>query len=170
MTLTKEVLIKGYSRVFDLSPEAMKVTKAMNQMAVGKGDVRWKVQNIPLTSRTHYQTISSCEETAVHGFIQDQIQRGIIHEMKPEEKGFFLQSMFIPKKSGMPHLFIDFRRLNTYSDTWTSSLEPTIEIVRRIPNNWRYFSVIDLENGFYNVPLSCDIKELFCFEFKGRRY
>ena len=47
--------MKQYPKVFDLSAEAMKMTEAMNKMAVGKENIVWRVKDIPLTSKTHYQ-------------------------------------------------------------------------------------------------------------------
>ena len=167
--LTLENLTKSFPRVFDLSPAAMKITPAMEKMAVGLEDVQWKAGQGKWTSNTQYQTISQCDKEAVKKFTQEQIDRGIVSRMEPAHKGFFSQSIFIPKKSGTPRWVVDFRRLNTLLWAWTSSLIHTIHTIKQIPRDWAVYSVIDLENGFFNVPLADDLKPYFCCEVMGQR-
>ena len=89
--------------------------------------------------------------------------------MLPTQKGFFSQSLFIPKKSGRPRWVVEFRRLNTLCIEWVSALMPTIHVVKMVPREWTVFSVIYLENGFFNVPLKPNTRPLFCCEILGLR-
>lgn len=164
-----DALVRQFPRVFDLSPEAMIITDAMLPMAIGKMDIEW-LAPVPSSSRCAYQPMSLCLTSAVDALIDHLIHQGILEQMRPEDKGFFSQAMFIPKKDpSKVRLVVDFRRLNSLSNTWTSALPPTHHVVAHVPPSWRYFSVFDVENGFYNIPLQSDIKHHFCFEFHGRR-
>lgn len=54
--------------------------------------------------------------------------------------------------------------------TFTSPLNPITHIVSRIPKEWKWFSVFDLVNGFYNIPLQTNIMKYFCFHFNKKKY
>ena len=167
--LSLEQLRQSFPRVFDLSPTAMEITPAMAKMAIGLDDVQWKAGRGRWTSNTQYQTISQCDRQAVEKFTQEQINRGIVSRMDPSQKGFFSQSIFIPKKNGTPRWVVDFRRLNTLLWAWTSTLVHTIHAVKNIPKTWTVYSLIDLENGFFNIPLTDELKPYFCCEVLGQR-
>lgn len=80
-----KVLKRRFPRVFDINPEAMKITPHMKKLSVGLQDVEW-MTDIPLTSKTHYQAISTCELIEAEKFINLLMQQDIIREMKVEEK------------------------------------------------------------------------------------
>lgn len=163
-------LRQDFPSVFDLSPEAIqRITPRMQAMAVGLEDVEWVDGKVKYTSSSAYQTISSCEKGQVQAFVREQVARGIVTMMSADQKGFFSQSLFIPKKSGLPRWVVDFRRLNTMCWAWVSVLMPTIHLVKTVPREWTVFSVVDLENGFFNVPLRPELRPFFCCEVLGMR-
>lgn len=163
-------LQRQFPSVFDLSPEAMRfITPKMQALAIGMNDVEWVDGKIRYTSSSTYQTISSCERDQIKQFVQEQEERGIVTKMSADQKGFFSQSLFIPKKSGLPRWVVDFRRLNTLCWAWVSAVVPTIHLVKTVPREWNVFSVVDLENGFFNVPLKPEIRPFFCCEVLGMR-
>lgn len=43
-------------------------------------------------------------------------------------------------------------------------------ILSHIPAGSRYFTVVNLANAFFSVPVHSDIQFWFTFEFKGRSY
>ena len=45
----------------------------------------------------------------------------------------------------------------------------TIHAVKNIPKTWTVYSVIDLENGFFNIPLTDELNPYFCCEVLGQR-
>ena len=112
--LTIEELHRRFPSIFDLSQGAMrKITPHMQLMSVGLEDIEWIDGKMRFTSNCGYQTISQCEKKDVLSFTKEQVDRGIVSHMLPTQKGFFSQSLFIPKKSGRPRWVVDFRRLNT---------------------------------------------------------
>ena len=163
-------LQRQFPSVFDLSPKAMRnITPKMQALAIGVNDVEWVDGKIRYSSSSTYQTISSCEKNQVKQFAREQEERGIVSEMTADQKGFFSQSLFIPKKSGLPRWVVDFRRLNTLCWAWVSAVVPTIHLVKTVPREWTIFSVVDLENGFFNVPLKPEIRPFFCCDVFGIR-
>lgn len=145
------------------------MTPEMQQMAIGLNDVEWKGGKARFTNQSRYQTHSECEVQAVKKFTLTQVAREVVSFVSPGMKGFFSQSLFIPKKSGTPRWVVDFRRPNALLFAWTSSLAPTLHIVRKIPHSWKYFTVVDLDTGCFNVPLKQDLKPFFCCEVFGWR-
>ena len=169
-TLTLESLQMQFPSVFDLSPKAMRhITPAMEKLAVGCEDVEWKDGIIRYTSRSRYQTVSLCDRVAILKFTREQISRGIVSVMSAVDKGMFSQALFIPKKSGTPRWVVDFRRVNSVCWAWIGSIIPTVQVVKRVPAEWGTFTVLDLENGFFNIPLKPEIRPLFCCEVLGVR-
>ena len=168
--LTLEHLRREFPRVFDLRPEAMGITSQMQKMEVGIDDVEWVS---PLgkawSSEGVYQTISQMDKKAIDDFTDEQIRRGIVSPMAPTVKGFFSQSIFIPKKTGSPRWVVDFRRLNKLMRPWVRELPPTLVLAKSLPADWKVFTILDLENGFFNIPLSSALRFFFCVMVWTRR-
>ena len=87
--------------------------------------------------------------------------------MSAVDKGVFSQALFIPKKSGTHQCVVDFRRVNSVCWAWIGSIIPTVQVVKRVPAEWGTFTVLELENGFFNIPLNPEIRPLFCCEVLG---
>ena len=81
----------------------------------------------------------------------------------------FNQALFIPKESGTPLWAVDFRRVNSVYWAWIGSTIRTVQCEKTMPAEWGTFTVHDLENGFFNIPLKPEIILLSCCEVLGVR-
>ncbi|XP_053321812.1 uncharacterized protein LOC128494822 [Spea bombifrons] len=94
--------------------------------------------------------------------------RDILHEM--EEAGIIQESrspyaspiVVVRKKNGSVRLCIDYRTLNkrTIPDQYTL---PRIEDLLNALNGSRWFSVLDLRSGYYQVPMKVEDQEKTAF-------
>jgi len=64
----------------------------------------------------------------------------------------------------------DFRQLNRYFPTHGRTQIDVRRVINKIPSSWRFFSVIDLKDGFFLVPLDLSIRRLFAFQFGHQRW
>jgi len=64
----------------------------------------------------------------------------------------------------------DFRELNGYFPTRGRTQIDVRRVIDKVPVEWRFFSVIDLKDGFFSVPLDPAIRHLFAFQFGHRRW
>ena len=73
------------------------------------------------------------------------------------------------KKDGSIRLTIDYRELNqnTRWDAWP--MPRTDEILNKLVHG-RWFSRVDLQSGYYNIPLTASSKEKTAFRFGNRLY
>jgi len=78
--------------------------------------------------------------------------------------------MFLRKPSGKIRTVQDFRLLNSYSEPWRSVFPGTLETLRGVDPKWRWFTVLDLADGFWNLPIEDSLQPLFGFEAAGRTY
>ena len=86
------------------------------------------------------------------------------------ESGFFSPVMFLKKRDGRVRIVVDFRRLNKYSDTFNVHLAGIRSIVRSFNPSWRIFSTIDLEDGYFHIPVDRHLSRYFSFSCFGHRY
>jgi transposase InsO family protein len=99
-------------------------------------------------------------EKMVRGF-EDQ---GIVEKSKSP---FNSPTFLVPKKDGGYRLVVDFRRLNQYVVTDPFPLPRIAQIIESL-GKAKYFSVIDLLWGFYNLELDPRDKEKTAFStFEG---
>ena len=92
--------------------------------------------------------------------VQGQIDKGIIEPSKSE---FSSPVVLLPKKGGGIRFTIDYRALNkrVKHDSWT--LPRVNESLSALAGN-KYFSSLDMKDGFWSVPLSEESKKYTAFQ------
>jgi len=110
----------------------------------------------------------SREEIAKH--LRQLEERQLIRRIKIGEPAFYSPVMFLRKPSGKIRTVQDFRLLNSYSEPWRSVFPGTLETLRGVDSSWAWFTVLDLADGFWNLPVEEGLQELFGFEAGGAAY
>lgn len=157
-----------YAAVFDTT--CSKPTVAMKELAIGLQDFE---QKRPLNwgSEGRWQPMSLVTKELLDAEVANLEARGIIKAMQVSEKSFNSQALALPKPDGKSvRLTLDCRRINTYFKAWTAPLVPVAQLLATIPVSWKYFSVIDVKDGFFNIPLAEDIQSYFSFSIDTKRY
>jgi len=107
--------------------------------------------------------------------IDAELQRyedlGYISRVRLNEQVFLspLMPFMKPGKKGI-RVVNDFRKLNGYFPTQGRTQIDVRRVIDKVPVKWRFFSVIDLKDGFFSVPLDPAIRHLFAFQFGHRRW
>lgn len=76
-------------------------------------------------------------------------------------------TVIVRKKDGKPRFCIDFRRLNEVTEKDAYPI-PYINTILNQLRHGRYFSTIDLKQGYWQVPLTDESKPLTAFTVPGR--
>lgn len=91
--------------------------------------------------------------------INDLLQKNIISESK---SGYSSPAFLVPKPNQKWRLVVDYRRLNKLIDTEATPL-PNIDISFHWFNKARYFTVLDLNAAYHQIPLSTRSRKLTAF-------
>lgn len=65
---------------------------------------------------------------------------------------------------GVSEKTVDFRLLNSFSDALVSCQTNLPEVLASIPKKWNTFSILDLEQGVFQVAICVALQPLFGFE------
>lgn len=98
--------------------------------------------------------------------VQEWLKQNIIRKSKSD---FASRVVVTGKKDGTNRICVDFRKLNTMvlKDSFPV---PLIDEVLEKLQAAQYFTVMDLENGFFHVPLEEESKKLTAFVVKSGLY
>lgn len=100
--------------------------------------------------------------------IDDMLEAGII---EPSESMWGAPIVLVKKKSGEFRMCVDFRKLNSVTKQINFPLPDLQDVVDAMSEaHPKYFSVLDLKSGFYQIPLSPDTKEKTTFVSHSGQY
>lgn len=88
--------------------------------------------------------------------------------VEPANSPWCQQPVLTPKKNGKDRLCIDSRRLNQITNKSKYALPRIDSILSRL-GKANYISSIDLQNAFWQIPLS-EVKTKNCVQYTGSRY
>jgi len=103
--------------------------------------------------------LSAVEKKKVNEIIAEWIQDGIA---QPSLSDYASPVVLVEKKDGNTRLCVDYRQLNKKIIRDRYPL-PLIEDQLDLLQNMRYFSTLDLRNGFFHVPIDKDSQKYTAF-------
>jgi len=137
-------------------------------------EILWKVplDRIPLVSRGIQYDPSDVTTVEALSYLDALIQLRVIRSLSIGEKAFYSPALFLRKPKGGIRKVIDFRMLNSYCKSPDSCVlgEGVMGVLKLIPSSWKFFSIIDLESGFSNLPVCSELQRLFAFQYDNRHY
>lgn len=98
--------------------------------------------------------------------LDQMIEEGIVQTSKSPWSSAYVLAR---KKSGEYRLCVDFRRLNNLTKKVDYPLPNTDECIESLAGN-KYFSLLDLASGFWQVPLTERARELTAFKTENGLY
>ena len=110
--------------------------------------------------------IPHSQRKSLENQIESMCANGII---RPSKSPYSAPIVLVPKKDGKVRMCIDFRKINEVTKKDVYPL-PRIDDMLDALNKSKYFSVLDLCQGYHQVPIrECD-KEKTAFSFFGGHY
>ena len=91
--------------------------------------------------------------------LEEMLQQGVIEE---SSSPWMAPAVFVPKKSGEVRICIDYRELNKQTVKDAYPLPLADEVQDRLSNS-SVFSTLDLQNGYWQLPVHPDDIEKTAF-------
>ena len=144
-------------------------SSTLQELQVRADELEWR-SPIPFTDSGTPPCLTDCSPEAARSEIKSLLSRGIIRELSYSDRGFFSPVIFLKKPDGRVRIVVDFQRLNRYSNVWNTHTLDTRNAVRAVDPSWRFFTVLDLRDGYFHIPVDSSLSRLFCFSCFGRRF
>ena len=131
--------------------------------------------SIPLTTKRPIFVKPYRLPEAQKSEIQQQIKKMLDEEIIEHSRSpYNAPILIVPKKPDLSgnrrwRLVVDFRKLNDSTESDAYPLPNIAEILDQLGSS-KYFSVVDLATGFYQIPLDEGSKPLTAFSFFGEHY
>ena len=148
---------------------AYATSSTLKALVVRADDLVWK-SPIPFSDFGSPPCFTDCPLDAAQAEIRSLLSRGIIQEVPRFDRGYFSPVVFLRKPDGRVRVVVNFQKLNKYSEVWNSYTPDTRNAVRAVDPSWRMFTVLDLRDGYFHIPVDASLSRLFCFSCFGRRY
>lgn len=114
--------------------------------------------------RQRYTQRNPQMQRLIYEEVDELLKKGYI---EPSNSPYSAPIVMAPKKNGKLRLCVDYRLLNakTIADAYPL---PRINTILDRLRNTRYISSIDLENGYWQVPMASDSKQYTAFTVSGK--
>jgi len=120
--------------------------------------------------QTSYKIDTIVKQSDIDEALQDYENKGYIQRIDPRSKVFLSPLIPLYKPNGTVRIVNDFRLINSYFSTKNRTQVDCLRIIRQIPPSWRWFSVLDLKDGFFSLPLEEGLSQYFAFQVGIRRW
>jgi len=148
-----EQLLQEYQDVFSLQGEPLGQTDAVHHEVKTTGPpIKTRYRRVPMGLR---------EEA-----VKEEERMKSLHVIEPSQSPWAAPVVLVRKKDGSLRYCIDYRELNevTYKDSYPL---PNIQDCLESLDGAKYFSSMDLNSGYWQIPLSEDAKEKTAFYGAG---
>ncbi|OWB86999.1 hypothetical protein B5S33_g5737 [[Candida] boidinii] len=95
------------------------------------------------------------DEEAVHNFIQDGLEHGILESFDDTEEQVALAPVFAIYQKNKVRIVTDFRKINQSLYYQSIPLKPVDLIISKL-KNFKFFSSLDLKSAYHFVPIKGD--------------
>ena len=152
------VLLETYSDIFVSGPNDPLDRTTRAEHPIDTGDSR------PVKQRPY--RIPVYLNKVVDRQVNDMLERGL---NRPSNSSWSSPIVLAPKKDGDCRLCVDFRRVNSVTKKDAQPM-PRIDDILDQLGGARYFSILDLASGFWQVPLREQDREKTPFSEGGDHY
>jgi len=165
----RKSLMEQFPSVFDMSEHT--VPPAMRALKVKPAELP-DTTGVPSGgSQCTFRIDQQVRDQDIEETLRRYEDLGYISRVRLNDK-VFLSPLMPFRKPGKTEIRVvnDFRQLNGYFPTHGRTQIDVRRVIDKVPASWRFFSVIDLKDGFFSVPLDLSIRHLFAFQFGHRRW
>ena len=165
----KHSLQELFPEVFDHTEH--KITSAMKTLEIKTHELPRFQRPLVGGQQCTYRVDNMVRSEDIRKKLDEYRTLGYIERVAPNEP-MSLSPMMPFMKAGKNEIRVvhDFRELNGYFSTDGRTQIDVRRVVEQIPANWKYFSTVDLKDGFFSVPIEPTLRQLFGFQYEHRRW
>ena len=142
---------------------------ALDSDSLGKTDLLRHKIDIPPDARPVYipaYRVAYSQKNVIDREVKKMLKDGII---EPSRSPWSFPLLVVPKKDKTHRLVVDFRRLNKITRTDPYPMPSMKDLISSIGSK-KYFTTIDLLQGFLQIPLDEESKEFTAFSSASGRF
>jgi len=168
-TEIKRSLLQKFPTVFDMTEHP--ITPAMKSLRIKETELPHHRQISAGGQQCTFRVDQQVRDRDIDEVLQRYEKLGYITRAKLNDQ-IFLSPLMPFRKPGKTDIRVvnDFRELNGYFPTHGRTQIDVRRVIEKVPCKWKFFSVIDLKDGFFSVPLDFSVRHLFGFQFGHRRW
>jgi len=165
----KRSLLRRFPAVFDLSEH--RITPAMKSLRIKESELPYHRQVAAGGQQCTFRVDQQVRDRDIEEVLQRYEKLGYISRARLNDN-IFLSPLMPFRKPGKMDIRVvnDFRELNGYFPTYGRTQIDVRRVMDKVPCKWKFFSVVDLKDGFFSVPLEASLRHLFGFQFGHRRW
>lgn len=135
-------------------------------------EVQWLVPygQIPLHNPGVNYITRDITPSEVEELVSMMLAQGVICRLSLGERALHSPVLLLRKPNGKIRKTVDYRVLNSYCSPWTTARTIIHRVLESIPKEWKIFSVLDLEQGFFQLKICPALQALFAFKLGGKSY
>ena len=151
-------ILKKYDNIIALKDDKLGITSIIEHHISVPKDM--KPIYIPMYKVAHSQ------KEKIENEVEKLLQNDIIEESNTP---WSFPLLAVPKKNGETRIVVDFRKLNEKTETDPYPMPSMVDLLNSIGKS-NFFSSIDLQQGFLQVPLDTDSKNKTGFSTSNAHY
>jgi len=165
----RKSLMQHFPRVFDLSEHV--ITPAMKALKIKPEELPNYGQVTSGGQQCTFRIDRQVRDRDIEEVLQRYEELGYISRARLNE-AIYLSPLMPFRKPGKTDIRVvnDFRELNGYFPTHGRTQIDVRRVIDKVPCQWKFFTVIDLKDGFFSIPLDPALRRLFGFQFGHRRW
>ena len=109
--------------------------------------------------RSHPYPVSEKEKTQIREHVKSMLEKGVI---EPSVSAWSSPLLLVPKRDGGTRPCVDYRKLNTLTKDESYPI-PSVDEALSILRDSQYFSVMDMDNCYWQIPMENLSKEKTTF-------
>ena len=145
-------------------------TDAMKELAVRRSEFRMKGDIYGSMGHAYNIEKLISNKELIDNAVASMVENGYIEKVPMTEVCHLHPLLYLPKGQDGIRVVCDLTEVNSYFVHASGDLPGVGQVLRSIPSEWVYFCKIDIKNGFFRVPLSEEIRNMFGFLFGGQRW
>lgn len=156
-------LYREFDTVFDLSNHL--IILDMHKLIVRPFEIPCVNTQIEGGQRTSFYVDKLASYNEIMNIIEKYKKKGYLKEIRIEESVFLSPILPIRKPDRGVRITNDHRSLNAYFFIEGAIQIDCQRVIQQVPEDWKIYSIIDLKDGFFAIPIHSSLQHYFAFQY-----
>ena len=146
----------------ETEPRPLPNNKSSDSKTTVQHVIRLMPDATPIKQR--YFPCNPKKQEAINREVEKMLEAGVI---EPSQSPWSSPIVIVPKKSGETRFCVDFRKVNAVTIRDSYPLPYISHILDKLRGS-KYFSTLDLKNGYWQIPLAAASRPITAFTIPGK--